>query len=137
MYRFTPPSDARPGGTSEPLVPRREAPTFARRRTSYPTSRRPPRPSRSCAGVLVGLLNILGGTHGRILDFTFWGRREKDHEMSFEFVSGADFRRMLHHFSSRARLEASWGQVWLEKWPKSTKPKIYIYIYTQYEIDEI
>ena len=35
---------------------------------------------------------FLGGTHDRILDFSFWGRTEKGHEMDLELVSGADFR---------------------------------------------
>ncbi len=41
----------------------------------------------------------------RMLDWSFGGRTEQGHEMAAELVSRADFRCVLHHFSSRPRLE--------------------------------
>ena len=38
--------------------------------------------------------------------------------MVLELVSGADFRCVLHHFSSLTCLKGSWGQVWPESGPK-------------------
>ena len=63
-------------------------------------------------------LNKLGRTYGRILDFSFGGRTENDHEMVLELVSGADFRFVLHHLSSLTCFKGSWGQVWPENGPK-------------------
>ncbi len=61
---------------------------------------------------------ILGGTYGRILDFSFGSRTENGHEMAVEFVSGADFRHVLHHRSSVTCLKGSWGKVWQENGPR-------------------
>jgi hypothetical protein len=42
--------------------------------------------------------------------------------------SWADFRRVLHRFLSRNRLEVSWGQVWRENGREPTKTKINILV---------
>ena len=44
------------------------------------------------------LLRSLGGTYGRILDFSFGGRTENGHEMVLEWVSGVDFTFVLTFF---------------------------------------
>ncbi len=44
--------------------------------------------------------------------------------MAFELVSWVHFRSVLHHFSSRARLEGSWAQVWPEHDRQPTKTVI-------------
>ena len=49
---------------------------------------------------------------------SFGGRTEHGHEMLLDFVSGADFRCVLHHFSSPTCLTGSWGQVVPESGPK-------------------
>ncbi len=41
----------------------------------------------------------------RNLDFSFGGRTENHYETALELVSGADFKCVLHHFPSLARLE--------------------------------
>ncbi len=48
--------------------------------------------------------------------------------MELESVSWADLGSVLHHFSSRARLELSWGQVVPESGRKSAKIKIQILV---------
>ncbi len=53
---------------------------------------------------------ILGRAYGRISDFSFDGRTENGHEVAFELVSWADFKCLLHHFSSLAQLKRSWGR---------------------------
>ncbi len=60
----------------------------------------------------------LGRTYGRISDFSFGGRTDNGHEMVSALVSGADFRCVLHQFSSLTWLKGSWGQVWPENGPK-------------------
>ena len=49
--------------------------------------------------------------------------------MALELVYGANFRRVLHHFSSLTRLKGSWGQLWPKTGPKqqNTKTKIIIF----------
>ncbi len=66
---------------------------------------------------------MLVGGHFWILGFNFRGRTDNCHEMALVLVSGADFKFVPHHFSTRARLAGSWGQVWLESGRQSTKPK--------------
>jgi hypothetical protein len=41
-------------------------------------------------------------------------------------VYGADFKCVLHHFSSLTRLTGSWGQVWPESGRKPTNTLIQI-----------
>ncbi len=50
---------------------------------------------------------LLGRTYGRILDLSFGCRTENRYEMAFKLVSGADFRCILHPFSS---LNRSWQE---------------------------
>ncbi len=61
---------------------------------------------------------VLGRTYEGIWDLSVGGRTENGHEMVFALVSGADFRCILHHFSSLTSLKRSWGQVWPENGPK-------------------
>ncbi len=68
---------------------------------------------------------ILSRSHIRILDFSVDGGKES-HAMALSLFSWADFRRVLHHLSSRTRLKRSWGQVWQESKRKSIKTEIYI-----------
>ncbi len=58
------------------------------------------------------------GLMGGILDCSLGGRGEIRYEMTFEFVSEADFMCVLHHFSSLTNLEGSWGQSCPENGPK-------------------
>jgi hypothetical protein len=60
---------------------------------------------------------LLGRTHGRFSNFSFGGRTNL-YEIAVDLVSGADFRCVLHYFSSFTRLGGSWGQVWPESGPK-------------------
>ncbi len=53
---------------------------------------------------------------------------EQCHEMALELNSCADFSCVLHDFSSRTRLEGSWGPIWPENGRKSAKTKIYILV---------
>ncbi len=53
-----------------------------------------------------------------ILDFSFGGRTSHGHEIVLELVPGADFRHILHHFSSPTCLKGPWGQVWPGSGPK-------------------
>ncbi len=66
-------------------------------------------------------VHVLGKTYWEILDLSF------GHEMVLEFVSGADFRCVLHHLTNLTHLKGSWGQVWPESCPKpANKNQIYI-----------
>jgi hypothetical protein len=53
-----------------------------------------------------------------MLDCSFGGRTENRYEVALELVSGADFRCVLHNYSSLSRFKVSWGQVLPEKDPK-------------------
>ncbi len=53
-----------------------------------------------------------------IFDFCFGSRTKSGHEIALYFASGADFMRFLHHFSSLARFQESWGRVRQESDPK-------------------
>ncbi len=48
--------------------------------------------------------------------------------MAFELVSWTDFKFVLNQFSSRTRLERSWGSVWPENDRKSSNTKIWILV---------
>jgi hypothetical protein len=76
----------------------------------------------------LGAFGLLSGSHNRIVDLSFDGGPEKCHEMAVEWVSWAEFRRVLHHFSSRTRMEGSCGPAWLEDGRKPSKNKIYIFV---------
>jgi hypothetical protein len=52
-------------------------------------------------------------------------RKEYGNETTFDFVSGVDFRYVLHHLSSLTRFKGSWGRVWPESSPKT---KIWILV---------
>ncbi len=41
---------------------------------------------------------LLGGAHGRIVDFQFWDQPEQGNPMAFEVVSGADFDALSNIF---------------------------------------
>ncbi len=58
--------------------------------------------------------HLLGGTYGRIFDFSFGGRTENRYELALEFVFGADSKCVLHHFPSLACFKGSWGHIWPE-----------------------
>ncbi len=47
----------------------------------------------------------------RLVTFNYGSVPEHAHETALELVSGADFGRFLHHFSSTTRLKGSRGQV--------------------------
>jgi hypothetical protein len=70
---------------------------------------------------------ILGRAYGRVLDFSFGSRTENGYDMAFEFVSAADFRYVLHHFSRLTRLKGSLGPSLAGK-RSNTQTKTYISI---------
>jgi hypothetical protein len=58
-----------------------------------------------------------------ILNLSFSYGPQNCHEMTSEFVHGADFVGVLQHLLSPTRLKGSWGQLWPKSGPK-TKTKI-------------
>ncbi len=76
---------------------------FARFGTSVPTNAFSPLLGQTLRGTLMTAFSIL-----------VYGVEQKGQDMAIELISGAHFRRVLHHLSSRTRLEGSWAQVWPE-----------------------
>ncbi len=92
---------------------------------------------RQSKHILVGVSAPLGGSRwasdGKVMSvwcvrLTFLDFSFDVHEIALDSVSGADFGVVLHHFSSLAPFEGSWGQVWLESGPKPAKTKMYILV---------